>query len=59
MSAFLCNAFSPTTTLTNNTYVYGTPCGTNSTVLNPVTSPNPPPSATGLRSRFRSGRLPS
>jgi hypothetical protein len=47
MSAFLCNAFSPTTTLTNNTYVYGTPCGTNSTVLNPVTSPNPPPSGSG------------
>ncbi len=40
MSAYLCNAFSPTTTLTNNTYLYGTPCGTNSTVLN-LTGPIP------------------
>src|SRR5581483_9907564 len=38
MSTYLCNAFSPTTTLTNNTYIYGTPCGTNSTVINPTGS---------------------
>ena len=47
MSTYLCNAFGPTTTLTNNTYTYGTPCGTNSTVLNPTTSPTPPPSGSG------------
>jgi hypothetical protein len=40
MSAYLCNAFGPNSTLTNNTYTYGTPCGTNSTILNPTPSPS-------------------